>query len=106
INEPEAERIVESLVSVCRDPRYALVGNNRRKRTMGIISLLGERQAKYISNLIARHPDLDEREREERRIICGDAYAFQGDERDVIFLSMVIAPNAPFSPQVREDARR
>jgi len=26
---------------------------------------------------------------EERQIICGDAYAFQGDERDVIFLSMV-----------------
>jgi DNA polymerase III delta prime subunit len=106
INEPEAERVVESLVNLCHDPRYALVGNNRRKRTMGIISLLGEKQAKYISNLIARHPDLDEREREERRIICGDAYAFQGDERDVMFLSMVIATNAPFSPQVREDARR
>jgi very-short-patch-repair endonuclease len=106
INAPEAERLVESLVNVCRDPRYALVGSNKRKRTMGIISLLGEKQARYISNLIARHPDLDEREREERRIICGDAYAFQGDERDVMFLSMVIATNAPFSPQVREDARR
>ncbi|MGH9752597.1 MAG: AAA domain-containing protein, partial [Blastocatellia bacterium] len=106
INEPEAESLVDSLVNVCRDPRYALVGNNRRKRTMGIISLLGEKQARYISNLIARHPDLDEREREERRIICGDAYAFQGDERDVMFLSLVIATNAPFAPQVREDARR
>jgi hypothetical protein len=106
INEPEAERLVESVVNLCRDPRYALVGSNKRKRTMGIISLLGEKQAKYISNLIARHPGLDEREREERRIICGDAYAFQGDERDVMFLSMVIATNAPFAPQVREDARR
>jgi restriction endonuclease-like protein/AAA domain-containing protein len=106
INEPEAERVVESLVNLCHDPRYALVGSNRRKRTVGIISLLGEKQAKYISNLIARHPDLDEREREERRIICGDAYAFQGDERDVMFLSMVVATNAPFAPQVREDARR
>jgi len=27
----------------------------------------------------------------ERKIICGDAHAFQGDERDVIFLSMVVA---------------
>ncbi len=106
VNEPEAERLVEALVSLCRDPRYTLGENNKRKRTMGIISLLGEKQAKYIANLIARHPDLDEREREERRIICGDAYAFQGDERDVMFLSMVIANNAPFSPQVREDARR
>jgi hypothetical protein len=106
INEPEAERLVESVVNLCNDPRYALVGGNKRKRTMGIISLLGEKQAKHISNLIARHPGLDEREREERRIICGDAYAFQGDERDVMFLSMVIATNAPFAPQVREDARR
>jgi DNA polymerase III delta prime subunit len=106
INEPEAERLVESVVNLCHDPRYALVGSNKRKRTMGIISLLGEKQAKHISNLIARHPGLDEREREERRIICGDAYAFQGDERDVMFLSMVIATNAPFAPQVREDARR
>ncbi|HKQ92622.1 MAG TPA: AAA domain-containing protein [Blastocatellia bacterium] len=106
INEPEAERLVESVVNLCQDPRYALSGGNKRKRTMGIISLLGEKQAKHISNLIARHPGLDEREREERRIICGDAYAFQGDERDVMFLSLVIATNAPFSPQVREDARR
>jgi len=28
-------------------------------------------------------------EREKRRILCGDATHFQGDERDVIFLSMV-----------------
>jgi len=102
INEPEAEKIVEALVSLCRDPRYA----NGRKRTMGVISLLGAAQAKYISNLIARHPELDEREMEERRIICGDAYAFQGDERDIMFLSLVIAPNAPFSAQVKEDARQ
>jgi very-short-patch-repair endonuclease len=28
----------------------------------------------------------------QRNIVCGDAYAFQGDERDVMFLSMVAAP--------------
>ncbi len=106
VNEPEAAKLVESLVSLCRDPRYAIGEKKNRKRTMGVISLLGERQAKYISNLIARHPDMDERELEERRIICGDAYDFQGDERDIMFLSLVIAPNAPFSPQVKEDARQ
>ena len=31
-------------------------------------------------------------EMEARRIDCGDAYAFQGDERDVMFLSLVSAP--------------
>lgn len=29
---------------------------------------------------------------ERRKLVCGDAYAFQGDERDVMFLSMVSAP--------------
>src|SRR5262245_6295172 len=106
VNEPEAEKLVEALVRLCRDPRYVIGEKKNQKRTMGVISLLGAKQAKYISNLIARHPDLDEREMEERRIICGDAYDFQGDERDIMFLSLVIAPNAPFSPQVKEDARQ
>ena len=33
----------------------------------------------------------------ERQIICGDAYSFQGDERDVMFLSLVIAPNVRYN---------
>ncbi len=40
-----------------------------------IIEFNGEKQAKYISGLIAQR--IDEAERKERRIICGDAYAFQ-----------------------------
>ena len=94
INIPEAEKLVEILVSCCRNDRYSNGGKENRKRTMGVISLLGENQAKYISQLIAER--LDETERAERKIICGDAYAFQGDERDVMFLSMVVANNAPF----------
>lgn len=94
INIPEAEKLVETLVGCCRDELYSKGGKENRKRTMGIISLLGENQAKYISQLIAGR--IDETERAERQIICGDAYAFQGDERDVMFLSMVVAHNAPF----------
>lgn len=103
INEPEAEALVEMLVTCCKNERYKSGGKNNRKRTMGVISLLGEKQAKHISALIAKH--LDETEREERRIICGDAYAFQGDERDVMFLSMVVAPNSPFAV-LNKDADR
>ncbi len=33
----------------------------------------------------------------ERQIICGDSYSFQGDERDVMFLSLVIAPNMRYN---------
>ncbi|TAN43996.1 MAG: hypothetical protein EPN22_08435 [Nitrospirae bacterium] len=104
INEPEAEALVEMLVKCCKDERYARGGKNNRKRTMGVVSLLGEKQAKYISDLIAQY--IDETEREERKIICGDAYAFQGDERDVMFLSMVIASNASFTALVKDSDRQ
>ena len=104
INEPEAERLVKMLVECCKGERYANGGKNNRKRTMGVISLLGEKQAKYLSGLIAQQ--IDETEREERRIICGDAYAFQGDERDVMFLSLVIAPNASFATLNKDSDRQ
>ena len=104
INVPEAEKLVETLVGCCRDDRYSKGGKENRKRTMGVISLLGENQAKYISQLIAER--LDETERAERQIICGDAYAFQGDERDVMFLSMVVAHNAPFRALAGEADRQ
>ncbi|NOS82775.1 MAG: hypothetical protein HOP32_14455 [Nitrospira sp.] len=97
VNQPEAEALVEALVLSCQCEKYT-------GKTMGVISLLGENQAKYISDLIARK--LDERECSQRRIICGDAYAFQGDERDVMFLSLVVAPNASFASLVRNDARQ
>ena len=57
---------------------------------MGVISLQGEGQAKLIERILLE--TLDPEVIEERRIICGDAYAFQGDERNIIFLSMVAAP--------------
>ena len=39
---------------------------------------------------------IGEKKYEEHDIRCGDASSFQGDERNVIFLSMVIASNEPF----------
>lgn len=97
VNEQEAEALVAKLISCCQDERY-------RGCSMGVISLLGEKQAQYISNLLSQH--LSEVEIEERRIICGNAYAFQGDERDVMFLSLVIAGNARFAALVTDNARR
>ena len=88
VNEPEAEALVNKLVECCKDPKY-------QNKTMGVISLLGEQQTKYIDKLLRN--SLDEREIEKRKIICGDAYSFQGDERDVMFLSLVVANNAKFA---------
>ena len=81
-NEVEADEIVKEIRNCINNPHYA-------GKTIGVISLLGNNQAKLIQNkLIA---ELGAEVMEERHIICGDAYAFQGDERDVIFLSMVAA---------------
>jgi len=71
-------------VECCKQDRY-------NEKTMGIISLQGEEQAKLIQKKL--HDQIDSAEWERRKIICGDAYAFQGDERDIIFLSMVAASN-------------
>ncbi|WP_052301971.1 AAA domain-containing protein [Desulfobacca acetoxidans] len=87
INEPEAKALVDKLVELCANPQYS-------GKTMGVISLLGEDQAQLIEQMI--RDNLDEREIINRRIICGDAYAFQGDERHVIFLSLVAATNQRF----------
>lgn len=82
-NPPEAEAIVAQICACIEDPRYA-------RATMGVISLQGEAQAKLIEGMLLA--TLDPEVIEERRLICGDAYAFQGDERNIIFLSMVAAP--------------
>ena len=56
-------------------------------KTFGVISMLGEEQALLIQNLIFDH--IEARDIENRRILCGNASHFQGDERDVVFLSLV-----------------
>jgi len=83
INKPEAEAIAKTIEECCNDPRYD-------GKTMGMISLLGDDQARFIERLLLNA--IGPEEIETRQLICGDAYDFQGDERDIIFLSMVSAP--------------
>lgn len=94
VNIPEAEAIIDKLVACLNDPAYAIRPNGK-PTTFGIISLLGDDQVKYMKELILKR--IDEKTIEEREIVCGNAYAFQGDERDVIFMSMVKAldPDKP-----------
>lgn len=85
INRPEAEALANEVERCCRDERYQAM-------TMGVIVLQGEAQAYLIEELLLIR--LGAEEMKERRLICGNPYSFQGDERDIIFLSMVSAPNA------------
>ncbi len=88
-NSIEAEEIASLLIACLRDPDYA---QNRFGRPMsfGVISLLGIDQALLIEQNLRRRltPDVFAR----HRLLCGNAAQFQGDERDVIFLSMVDGP--------------
>jgi AAA domain len=84
VNEPEANAIVERVEACLRDPAYD-------GRTLGVVSLVGPGQAEHIRRLLAER--IDPAEIERRQLLCGEAYAFQGDERDVMFLSLVQAPS-------------
>ena len=79
-NIKEAETIVALMQSCIEQPEYA-------GKTFGVISLLGNEQVKKIQTLIEKH--ISPKDIQIRRILCGNSANFQGDERDVVFLSLV-----------------
>lgn len=95
-NLPEAEAIVAQIAECCEDPAY--VG-----KTFGVIILMGSRQAELINNLLLGKNGIGAQEMEKRHLVCGRPYDFQGDERDVIFLSMVDAPQEGRTCTMRKD---
>lgn len=80
INIKEAETIVALLMACLEQKEY-------EGMTFGVISLLGNEQSQKIQQIILKR--IDPVVIEQRRILCGDASHFQGDERDVVFLSLV-----------------
>jgi very-short-patch-repair endonuclease len=101
INPPEADLLVEQIKTCIADASYA-------GKTLGVISLMNtSQQAKYIEDRLKKEIPLSELEA--RKIRVGDPYDFQGDERDVIFLSMVSASSEgrKIGPLTKDkDARR
>lgn len=97
-NRPEAEAIVEKIEEMCADPSC-------KGKTMGVVTLQGAAQAELIEKLLLER--IGATVIEERRLICGNPYTFQGDERHIIFLSMVAAPNERIGPMTSSaDERR
>ncbi|HEX8247210.1 MAG TPA: AAA domain-containing protein, partial [Pyrinomonadaceae bacterium] len=80
INKPEAEFIVGEIQKIISDK--SMTG-----RTIGVVSLLGTVQTKYIYERLEQTIGFDKME--EYKIACGDARTFQGKERDIMFLTMV-----------------
>lgn len=94
-NEIEARHVCSLLMSCLEQPAY-------EGKTFGIISLLGEEQAFKIEKML--RSVLPPAVFTSRRLLCGNAAQFQGDERDVIFLSMV--DSADSGPLVMRDDDR
>lgn len=82
INMAEARFIVGEIGQIIKDPCMS-------ERTIGVVSLLGEKQAKYIWDMLANEIGLEEIQR--HKITCGDSRTFQGKERHIMFLSMVVS---------------
>lgn len=80
VNREEAMTIASLIAAAIEQPEY-------QDKTFGVTSLVGEEQALEIEQLLLRH--LSPEQYESHRILCGNAAHFQGDERDVMFLSVV-----------------
>jgi len=81
----EATALVDQLAICLAEPDY-------EDKTFGVVVLQGAAQADLIRSLIFER--VPSEQIDERRIRVGTPPDFQGDERDVMFLSMVIAPGS------------
>ncbi|WP_024302827.1 AAA domain-containing protein [Pseudogulbenkiania sp. MAI-1] len=81
-NRAEAAYIVEEIRRLAANPATA-------GRSIGVVSLLGDKQAIKVWELTRE--ELGEELMARHDIACGDARTFQGKERDIMFLSMVVS---------------
>jgi very-short-patch-repair endonuclease len=93
-NPPEADAIAAEVSRMVKDPAY-------RGLTIGVITLQGSKQQDVIRERLIK--TIDPSEWDARQIRVGMPPDFQGSERDVILLSMVMAPNEKFAAQTREN---
>jgi very-short-patch-repair endonuclease len=86
VNRQEALTVASLVAAAIEQPEYQ---NNDAGQpvSFGVVSLVGDQQAIEIDNLIRAHVSPDRYEL--HRVLCGNAAQFQGDERDVVFISLV-----------------
>lgn len=93
VNPPEADAVVEEVVNILKDPKY-------RNMTIGVITLQGSKQQEIIrGKLISK---IDGTEWETRQLKVGTPPDFQGSERDIVLLSLVMAPNGRSAAQTTD----
>jgi very-short-patch-repair endonuclease len=87
INLREARIIVDEIRALVNDEAVRRIEVQDHWRTIGVISLIGAAQAALINRMLIE--ELGEEVMLRHRIVCGDSATLQGNERDVVFLSMV-----------------
>ena len=82
-NLAEARFIVDEIKSIVSNPLTA-------DRSIGVVSLLGDEQALKIWDMLTEDEDIGPEKIEQHRITCGNPRVFQGKERDIMFLTMIV----------------
>ena len=93
VNSAEVDFIVSEIRRLTADPRTS-------NRSIGVVSLLGDEQALRVWERL--NDDFGPELLQRHQIACGDARTFQGRERDIMFLSLVSAPNDVGAPLSRD----
>ena len=101
INRPEAAAVAKTVIDCLDDLRY-------KGKSFGVICLQGHAQAQVIENIILDKIGPQPFKDEKTRLLCGNPYSFQGDERDIVFLSMVasVEGEGRSAPLIRENFRQ
>ncbi len=100
INRQEALGVASLLTAAMEQPEYKK-NDAGQPTTFGVVSLVGDEQALEIDSLLRKHISPDSYEL--HRLLCGNAAQFQGDERDIIFISLVdTAQRGPLSLRDQE----
>jgi very-short-patch-repair endonuclease/DNA polymerase III delta prime subunit len=89
VNHAEAEAIASLICAAIKQPEYA-VNEQGTPVTFGVVTLVGDKQALLVDDLLRQR--LPAEEYQLRQILCGSPSHLQGDERDVVFLSVVDTP--------------
>ena len=84
VNPAEAEAIVAEIEAILADEQFS-------GRTIGVVTLLGTAQAAHIQELVSSR--ISPIDLVARKIAVGPPPVFQGRERDIMMVSMVLGPN-------------
>lgn len=98
-NASEAKWIVDEIARLVKDPAH-------EGRDIGVISLIGNEQSEKIGRMLIEDERVGTEIIKNRRIIYGDARTMQGQERSIVFLSMVATPEKVVSQSAKPDQQR